>query len=49
MTQRLFETMVVSHYSMVIIFLGFSVVCAIALILEYKYLDLRKKYRNTKD
>ena len=43
MTQWFLETMVVAHYSMVIIFLGLVIVGIIALVLEYKYLDLRKK------
>jgi len=44
MTQWLLETMVVAHYSMVIIFLVLIIVCAIMLVLEYKYLGLRKKH-----
>ena len=46
MVQWLLEAMVVAHYSMVIIFLVLIIVGIIALVLEYKYLALRKKSKN---
>ena len=48
MVQWLSETMVVTHYSMVIIFFVLIIVGIIALVLEYKYLDLRNKSRKSK-
>ena len=46
MATWLLETMVVAHYSMVIIFLVLIIVSTIALVLEYKYLHLRKNNKN---
>ena len=46
MIQWLLETMVVTHYSMVIIFLFLIIAGIIALVLEYKYLHIRKRNMN---
>ena len=39
----LFEQMKIYNYEIVLLILGWVITCIITLILEYKYLNLRKK------